>query len=151
MDSRLREWLNRYLVPELLGLFGAYFGLYYCYFFYPNNSDLVGSIFATWGENLSYYSRIFYKDYQSVSKKHPEKRPLSLTLHTAKGILFEFGIAEALDSFLFRPLCIFSAIGLLGDNLGVLVGKLIADVIFYLPTIFFYELRKKREERTSQK
>ena len=49
---------------------------------------------------------------------------------------FGFGFAEYLDSFVIRP----SAGNV---ALGLVLGKLIADVTFYVPTIFFYELRKK--------
>jgi hypothetical protein len=28
-------------------------------------------------------------------------------------------------------------------SIGILVGKIVADIIFYIPTIIAYELRKK--------
>jgi hypothetical protein len=38
---------------------------------------------------------------------------------------------------------------LLGPQLGLIAGKLAADVFFYVPTIFMYE-RKKRWRRRRQ-
>ncbi|HAU99407.1 MAG: hypothetical protein UX04_C0006G0034 [Microgenomates group bacterium GW2011_GWF2_45_18] len=57
---------------------------------------------------------------------------------------FGFGFAEYLDSFVIRPSAMYFFSTWTGNvALGLVLGKLIADVTFYVPTIFFYELRKK--------
>jgi hypothetical protein len=61
-----------------------------------------------------------------------------------RDLVLEFGLAEALDTLLVRPALMYAAGRLLSDALlGVFVGKLAADVIFYFPTIAAYELRRK--------
>ena len=59
-------------------------------------------------------------------------------------MVLEFGTAEFLDSFVIRPFTMY-IFPLLTHNLvlGLLVGKFVADIIFYIPTIIAYELRVK--------
>lgn len=59
-------------------------------------------------------------------------------------MLLEFGPAESMDSFLVRPAAMYFFPKLLGNiALGLLAGKLAADILYYIPTIMGYELRKK--------
>ncbi|MEP6651303.1 MAG: hypothetical protein ABJA74_15545 [Lapillicoccus sp.] len=45
----------------------------------------------------------------------------------------EFGAAELLDTFVWRPVLMMSAVVLLGDPVwDVLAGKIAADVLFYV-------------------
>jgi hypothetical protein len=135
------EWLKRYLVPELLGLFFAYISVIIYNYYDSSPSDVTASFSATWGENLGYYSIIFFKDFKLLNRKHSL---ISRIVATFKGIIFEFGLAELLDSFIFRPFCIYWGIRLLGLEIGLIVGKIISDITFYIPTIIFYELKKSR-------
>jgi hypothetical protein len=62
-----------------------------------------------------------------------------------RALLWEFGVAEVLDSFLVRPLCMYAAVRLTGTlALGIILGKLAADAVFYAIAITFYEIGKKR-------
>ena len=58
-------------------------------------------------------------------------------------MLAEFGPASVLDTLVTRPLAMALGTRLLGLPLGVVAGKVSADILFYLPVIFMYE-RKKR-------
>ena len=60
-------------------------------------------------------------------------------------LVLEFGAAEALDSLLLRPALMYAGM-LLAPNraLGVVAGKLAADLVFYVPTIISYELLHRR-------
>ena len=52
--------------------------------------------------------------------------------------------AELLDTFVIRPAAIGFAVWLLGPALGILAGKLLADVAFYVLAIATHEhLRRK--------
>jgi hypothetical protein len=137
--QKWKEWLNRYFWPELIGLFFAYVSVL-IYNSFNSPSNLASSFFATWGENFGYYSLIFYKDFKNLNYKLTIFRKIILTL---KGIIFEFGMAELLDSFFFRPFCIYWGIKLLGLELGLVTGKITSDISFYIPAIIFYELKKK--------
>ena len=54
----------------------------------------------------------------------------------------EFGVAEALDSGLLRPLAMGLGVRFFGRGVGIVVGKLAADLTFYVPVICAYELRR---------
>lgn len=59
-------------------------------------------------------------------------------------MFFEFGVAEYFDSFVMRPTMMYLMPRITGNlTLGLILGKFTADVTFYVPTIIFYELRKK--------
>jgi hypothetical protein len=65
-------------------------------------------------------------------------------LAAMKALIWEFGAAEVLDSFVVRPACMYGAMALL-DHLGagIVVGKIAADVVFYGIAVLFYEMGKK--------
>ena len=56
-------------------------------------------------------------------------------------LIAEFGAAELLDTFVWRPILMMSAVVLLGEPVwGLLVGKTAADVLFYLVSGLGYRL-----------
>lgn len=61
-----------------------------------------------------------------------------------RSIFLEFGLAETVDSLFVRPATMFFTVSNIDNlQLGVFTGKIIADAIFYIPTIISYELQKK--------
>ena len=70
---------------------------------------------------------------------------------TIKGLLLEFGLGQFFDSAFIRPLALGTMSRLLGPKFGLLVGKIVADVFFYAPSIIIFEMRKKmaRKEAAS--
>ena len=53
----------------------------------------------------------------------------------------EFGAAELLDTFVWRPVLMVSAVVLLDEPVwGLLAGKVAADVLFYLVSALGYRL-----------
>ena len=59
----------------------------------------------------------------------------------------DFGLAELLDSSIVRPGVTLASVSLLGAALGIGVGKVLSDVVFYVLAIAFYERRRAREGR----
>jgi hypothetical protein len=56
-------------------------------------------------------------------------------------LVAEFGAAELLDTFVWRPILMMSALVLVGEPVwGLLVGKTMADVLFYLVSGLGYRL-----------
>jgi hypothetical protein len=132
MKARLGEWLRRYLPLEILGTATALIGAWLASLLTPSHVALAFA--GTWGENLGYYGYAAYRDYR------PEQGFVRLAGH----MLLEFGVAEALDSFLVRPACMYLGQELTGSlTLGIAAGKFAADAIFYGLVIVFYELKKK--------
>ena len=65
-------------------------------------------------------------------------------LRTLRNLGLEFGLAEAVDTLALRPGLVFAFMQLIPDlGVAVLLGKLAADVVFYVPAITAYELRRR--------
>jgi len=62
---------------------------------------------------------------------------------------YGLGLAEVLDCLLLRPALLYTG-QMLAPNtaMGVVAGKLAADLIFYVPTIVSYELLHRRAPHT---
>ena len=68
-----------------------------------------------------------------------------------RDVASEFGAAEAVDTLFARPLLMYALVAPLGSLLaGVVVGKLVADVVFYALAIPAYELRERRAAMSAQ-
>lgn len=141
MKWNVREWSIRYIPSEIIASISAVLSATFIYSITKNS--VLTAIAGTWGENLGYYGSIFIRDILITKKKTYHTK----VIHYAKvirNLILEFGLAEILDSFLVRPFTMY-LFPLIINNLpiGILLGKLVADIIFYIPTIFSYELRKK--------
>lgn len=130
--GRLRDWLLRYAPLEAAALataLGA--GLAVSEF---ANGQLAIGYAGAWGENIGYYLTAFAR----------ERRVRGSSALALRDLLLEFGVAEAVDSLVVRPLCMAFGVGQLGNPAaGIVIGKLAADVPFYGFAILGYELRKK--------
>src|SRR3989344_7030106 len=141
MKWNIRQWSERYIPSEISGTILAVIS---ALTINKLTGNLVLTAFAgTWGENVGYYGSIFVRDYI----KHSQKTSSNRCLHSVKVIrnmIFEFGPAEILDSFIVRPYAMFIFPIIINNlALGIFTGKIFADIIFYIPTIISYELRKK--------
>jgi hypothetical protein len=62
-----------------------------------------------------------------------------LAVRTALLLAAEFGVAELLDTFLWRPALMVAGVMLLGEPVwGLLAGKVVADVLFYTVSALGY-------------
>lgn len=56
----------------------------------------------------------------------------------------EFGVAEMLDTFVLRPALMIAGVHLVGDPVwGLLAGKAVADVLFYVISALFFRLTER--------
>lgn len=134
MRRRAAVWLRRYLPAELASLVGALLAAHAGLWLSGNNMA-VAAVAAAWGETIVYYTVIGAGELAATRAD---------VLVTLRNLILEFGVAETLDSLLIRPALIYAAGQILADmQLGVLAGKLAADVVFYIPTITAYELRQR--------
>lgn len=133
------EWLRRYLPAEALATCCALLGGLLASLANPALAALGG----TWGENVGYYGAILTRDLRARRARDERLTPAGV-LRVLRNILLEFGGAELLDSFVVRPAAMFTMIGLTGSlPLGLILGKVIADLAFYSAAIGAYELRKR--------
>jgi hypothetical protein len=133
--SRPLVWLRRYLPAELICTITALLGAWAAGLL--TGSPAAAAITGTWGENLGFYGMM-------LSRELAQRGPRSLPA-IVRDLVLEFGVAEALDSLLLRPALMYAGM-LLAPNsaLGVVAGKLAADLVFYVPTIISYELLHRR-------
>lgn len=130
--AKLSEWLWRYLPLEIIATITALMGAGLVSLITSNQVALAFA--GTWGENVGFYGYAAWRDYRT------HQGFLKLAGH----MLVEFGPAEALDSFVVRPACMYLGQQMTGSlGWGIALGKVAADVVFYVLVILSYELKKK--------
>jgi hypothetical protein len=124
-------WLRRYGPAELLAVLGALAGFVL--------GDAVwgtvaaGAVCAAIGDNVAYYGLLLVREARARG-----------VLPAARALVVEFGPAEVLDGAFVRPACMALAVAALGPVMGVVVGKLAADLVFYVPVIVTYEATRRQ-------
>jgi hypothetical protein len=140
---KAKNWLKRFLPAEISGTITAVAASYITY--YCTNNSIAAAYAGSVGETFGFYSTIFIQG-ALIEKRKLKAVNKRLTfidfIHIIKNILFDFGIAEILDSLFLRPFCMYIfPLWLKNYPLGILAGKVASDVCFYLPVILSYELR----------
>jgi hypothetical protein len=152
--GRVGGWLRRYLPAEAAGTGTA---LLCAGVAHAAGGDLAAVALAgAWGENLGYYGTVGARDLRRALAARQgaapgrARRVQGALGEVLRGLLLEFGPAEALDSVLVRPLAMGAAARVIPQvGVAVLVGKVAADLLFYVPTVLAYERRRRRRGRGS--
>ncbi len=122
-------WIHRYLPAEIAGtaaMILAGIGVTV----WTSAPPLV-AIAAVIGESIGFYGVLAVTVYLEQSRTSAHGR--RAVVRTALLLVAEFGPAEALDTLLVRPGALTLAVWLIPDPfLGLLAGKLVADVVFYV-------------------
>jgi hypothetical protein len=134
MSTHFQTWIRRYLPAEAISLIVAMLAGAAAAMLSSTNPAFI-AIAGAWGETTSYYATMLLRE----RRANPRQR----LWQTLWNLAVEFGIAEALDSLLLRPTLMYVTGQMVSDaRLGVLIGKLAADVVFYIPTVIAFELRQ---------
>jgi len=139
-----REWVARYGPAEVVGTGGALLGAYLVHAL--TRSEIAAAYGGTIGENLGFYGVMIGREVRADYRRHRGQGlgyGVRQWLQTASNLMLEFGLAEVLDSALIRPLAMGAGTHYLGRGWGVPAGKVVADLIFYVPVIIAYELRRR--------
>ena len=147
--SRVRMWIRRYGPSELAGIATALAGSWLLQ--QASGSVLAAAYGASIGEGLGFYGSLVMREmiqeaYFAGARRAPYG--VSEMMRTWRGLLLEFGPAELLDTGLIRPLMMALGTSILGWGLGVVAGKIAADVAFYLAVIWIYEHRRHTRQTT---
>jgi hypothetical protein len=135
VKARVGVWLRRYAPAEVASLIGALVAAQVAWTLSGNGA--AAAVAGAWGETTAYYTTMLARELIRT------QAGLFVTL---RELILEFGVAEALDTLLIRPGLMYAGGQLVADvRLGVLLGKLGADVFFYVPTITAFELRRRRQ------
>jgi hypothetical protein len=145
VKRKIKEWLKRYLPAEIFGTVTALASASLTHLF---SSNLVVIAYAgSLGEAVGFYSTVFTQHIIGVNKKNRAQQKVfsisDLTKITGT-IVLEFGPAGLLDGLVLRPFFMYLFPCVLKNfTLGILVGKLIGDLTFYLIVILSYEIKKQ--------
>jgi hypothetical protein len=141
--AKLYQWLRRYGVAECGGITCALLGSFVVR--RVTGNAIAAAYGAAWGETIGYSAVIVGRDFLSAARTaRSNRRAFGLrgAGGVVAGLLTEFGPAGLLDTLLVRPFAMGVGARLLGPHLGVIAGKLAADVFFYAPVIYMYERTK---------
>jgi hypothetical protein len=143
MWGKTREWIGRYGWAEFWGVVTSYLGYYITR--QLTTSSIAASFGASFGENIGYYGCILWREVSTRRRAGEALNSKTLGAIT-RDLLYEFGLAELLDFLIVRPGVTFLAVAMFGSAVGVAVGKVAADIVFYALAIGFYERRKAKAE-----
>lgn len=139
LNSPLQSWAQRYLLAEILSTVCALLAAAGVYALAGH--ALAAALANTVAGSLSFYAVMLAREQRGGLRDVPR---------AVGALVLEFGPAEALDTLLVRPSLLYAGMTF-GPNpqLGVLLGKLAADVCFYAPAIVSHELLRRRHKRST--
>jgi ornithine decarboxylase len=140
-SGRVREWIGRYLVAELAGLTTALLAAIAVTSWDPDRLAIAAYASAL-GEGVGFYAGFLIVRYLREEVDGPPRRRIAVIVAAA---VVEFGPAEIVDTVLIRPAAMFLASLATGNVIvGVLIGKVAADIVFYGLAITSYEVLVRR-------
>lgn len=145
MQLPLRDWLLRYGPAEVAGITLAFVASFAVR--HTTHSAILGAYAAAWGETIGYASVMGTRDLLAQfrqSRRRGRKAPVRDAGSVATDLLAEFGPAGVIDTFVTRPFMMAVGVKMLGAVVGLVFGKITADLLFYGPVVYMYERRKRR-------
>ena len=142
------HWIKRYGAAEIVGLAAALLATFVAR--RATDSVIIVAYAGAWAESLGYGGTMIVQEFLTASRT---AAAVGRTFDARDGggiltgLAAEFGPAGLLDTFLTRPFFMGAGVRLLGPQLGLVIGKIVADVAFYLPVILVYE-RQRRKKNT---
>jgi hypothetical protein len=134
---RTRAWLHRYLPAEIVGSTAAIAAAVVS----ASAGMERAVIAAAWAEAIAFYAFVTIREFRHL---RAGRRATGAALLAVRDVVAEFGVAEAADTILLRPLLMYAFAASLGGLIpGVIAGKLVSDIAFYALAIPAYELRER--------
>jgi len=143
--KKLAEWLKRYLTAEIIS---TVLSILVAWLIKESTNDRVLAAFvASAVGSVAFYGVIVINDMRhSISHHRLRKKKYTLKSFWKdfRNLMVEFGPAELLDVLAIRPFFMYFIPTIMTNFvLGSFIGKTLADIVFYIPAILMYELRKK--------
>ena len=142
--SNFKEWFDRYKYAEIAATSAALASSQFSRIF----DGLTTAYLITFAEYFAFYGVILFMAYRKMvtANKLLDKKTRSKdVLFLIRNLLLEFGYPAILDLFFIRPFCMYWMPILTANYLiGIILGKIAADIIFYGLAIVNYELLKKK-------
>jgi hypothetical protein len=142
--SNFKEWFDRYKYAEIAATSAALASSQFSRIF----DGFTTAYLITFAEYFAFYGVILFMSYQKLAKTNRllnKKTSLKEILFLFRNLLLEFGYPAILDLFFIRPFCMYW-MPILTSNyfMGIILGKITADSIFYGLAIINYELIKRK-------
>ena len=142
--SNFKEWFDRYKYAEIAATSAALASSQFSRIF----DGLTTAYLITFAEYFAFYGVILFMAYRKMvtaNRLLDKKTPSKDVLFLIRNLLLEFGYPAILDLFFIRPFCMYWMPILTANYLiGIILGKIAADIIFYGLAIVNYELLKKK-------
>ena len=142
--SNFKEWFDRYKYAEIAATSAALVSSQFSRIF----DGLTTAYLITFAEYFAFYGVILFMAYRKMvtANRLLDKKTTSKdVLFLIRNLLLEFGYPAILDLFFIRPFCMYWMPILTANYLiGIILGKIAADIIFYGLAIVNYELLKKK-------
>lgn len=145
MRKKIIIWTKRYLPAEIIAISGTVFiGILATKF---KANPILVAFLAAWTETILFYLVMIATDiYKNILKQKNNHLSYGYKnfMTDIRNTVFEFGFSELLDTQVIRPFFMYFFTRVLGNvGLGLILGILVSDIFFYIPTIIMYELRTK--------
>jgi hypothetical protein len=139
--ERFVAWRRRYGLSELAGTAAAVAAV--LGFLQLGWHPLLAALVGTVADGLAFYGVLALRETSEAreSSRRLSQPKASPVREVLRDLGREFGAVEAIDALLIRPLCLYVGLLWLGDWLGVLTGKLVADLAFYGPVLALFHWR----------
>jgi len=142
--ANFKEWFDRYKYSELAATSAALLASQFSRIY----SGLTTAYLITFSEYFAFYSVMIYRSYKSKAVQNRDKNQKVSTkeiLIIIRDLFLEFGYPAVLDFFFIRPFCMYWMPILIGNYfVGIILGKITADSVFYFLSIINYEWIKKK-------
>lgn len=140
--ANFKEWFDRYKYSELAATSAALLASQSSHFF----NGITTAYIVTTSEYIAFYGVMIFRVYLLHHQKK-QKTTLKGIVYLIRNLFLEFGYPAALDFLFIRPFCMYWMPKLTGNYfIGVIIGKIAADLFFYTFSIINYELIKKKHK-----
>ena len=143
--SNFKEWFDRYKYAELSATTAALTSSQFSRIF----DGLTTAYLITFTEYIAFYGVILFIAYKKIvenNKRLNKPTTFKELMLLVRNLILEFGYPSILDFFIIRPFCMYWMPILTGNYvIGIILGKIAADSIFYGLAIVNYELIKRKQ------
>jgi hypothetical protein len=135
------KWLRRYGYPLLFATLAEFLSALLAY--HLSGDLLLSAAVATIVWNLVFFFFIVYKEVKERRAKDGRITLVSI-IKVVRNLIIDFGPAEYLDGFLFRPfLLVIFPMFISPYFFGVIVGLTVAEIVYIAAVLVSYQTRKK--------
>lgn len=143
--SNFKEWFNRYKYAEIAATSAALASSQFSRIF----DGLTTAYLITFAEYFAFYGVIVFMAYKKMAKANGllnKNTSLNEIVVLVQNLVLEFGYPAILDFFIIRPFFMYWMPILTGNYfMGIVLGKISADSIFYGLAILNYEIIKRKQ------